>query len=118
MAPVVPRSTDQVALRLLGLREVVLTDGWWARWQHDNRAATTPHALTWLSRDGSVRNLVKLHERTPGEAAHRGYRFSDSDVYKVLEAMSWDVGRQPDADVSTAIEGLAEIIGRAQQSDG
>jgi uncharacterized protein len=117
MAPVVPRSTENVALRPLGLREVVLTDGWWATWQDDNRAVTTPHALRWLERDGSIENLRRAGDSVTGEK-HRGFWFSDSDVYKTLEAISWDLGRAPSAELGRSVAELCDIIARAQQSDG
>lgn len=114
MAPVVPRSTDHTAVRPL---DVVITDGWWARWQHDNREATTPHALRWLERDGSVENLRRAGAGVTGEK-HRGFWFSDSDVYKTLEALSWDLGRAPSEELVAAVAELAAVMGRAQQSDG
>jgi DUF1680 family protein len=117
MAPVVPRSTDHGALRPLGLSEVVLTDGWWARWQRDNRDATTPHALSWLERDGSIENLRGAGAGVTGEK-HRGFWFSDSDVYKTLEAIAWDLGRAPSEELRRSVAELTTVIGRAQQDDG
>ncbi|GAA0920829.1 glycoside hydrolase family 127 protein [Virgisporangium aurantiacum] len=111
MAPVVPRSTDHTAVRPL---DVVITDGWWAQWQRDNREATTPHALRWLERDGSVENLRGIGSG----AAHRGFWFSDSDLYKTLEALSWDLARGSSEAVVAAVAELTAVIGRAQQSDG
>ncbi|GIJ68323.1 glycoside hydrolase family 127 protein [Virgisporangium ochraceum] len=116
-APVVPRSTDHTALRPLGLGEVRLTDGWWARWQRDNRDATTPHALAWLERDGSVENLRRAGDGATG-GKHRGFWFSDSDVYKTLEAIAWELGRAPSEGLSRSVAELTAVMGRAQQGDG
>jgi DUF1680 family protein len=112
LGPVSPRSADRLAVRPLGLRDAVLTGGFWGRWQQANREVTTPHALGWLERDGSVDNLRLLG------GPHRGLWFSDSDVYKVLEAISWDIGREPTAEFDEAVSGLAGVLRAAQQADG
>jgi uncharacterized protein len=49
---------------------------------------------------------------------HQGMMFADSDVYKLMEAMAWEVGRSGSADADDRIRGLTEIIGAAQESDG
>ena len=115
--PVLPRATERISVRPLGLRDVQVTGGFWGRWQQQNREVTTPHALAWLDRDGSLDNLVSLgSDQKP--AAHRGMWFSDSDVYKVLEAVSWDLGRSPDPVLSTVVEDLTAVVRTAQQPDG
>ncbi|MBO0867190.1 MAG: glycoside hydrolase family 127 protein [Micromonosporaceae bacterium] len=117
IAPVTPLVTDRLALRPLGLTEVELRHGFWADWQRQNRDVTIPHALAWLEHDGSVDNL-----RDPGAAPHRGMWFSDSDVYKTLEGLGWDMGRGPAAgpatQLETAIAELIEVVARAQLPDG
>ena len=44
--------------------------------------------------------------------------FADSDVYKLMEAMAWEVGRSGSSDADERIRGLTEIIGSAQEADG
>ena len=110
--PVAPLATERLAVHPLGIDEVELTGGFWARWQRDNREVTTPHALDWLERDGSVANLRAL------SGPHLGMWFSDSDVYKVLEALAWDLGRAPSASLSNAVESLTAVLRAAQQEDG
>src|SRR6266542_6458555 len=106
IVPVSTLGTDRTALRPLGLDQVRVTGGFWGRWQELNRAVTIPHALGWLKRDGSVDNLRRLStaDRT---AAHRGFWFSDSDVYKIIEGIAWDLGRDPnDEPLSAAVDEL------------
>jgi len=117
IAPVSPRATDQLAVRPLGLTDVELTRGFWADWQRLNRDVTIPHALAWLERDGSVDNLRDVAAGTPA-AAHRGMWFSDSDVYKTLEGLAWDLGRAPSASLSSAADALIDVVRRAQGPDG
>ena len=49
---------------------------------------------------------------------HQGMMFADSDVYKLMEAMAWEVGRSGSPDADARIRGLTEIIGPAQEPDG
>jgi len=117
VGPVSPLATERTAVRPLGLDRVRITGGFWGRWQERNRAVTIPHALGWLERDGSVDNLRRLTtaDRT---AAHRGFWFSDSDVYKMLEGIAWDLGRAPSPELSAAVEALVGVVARAQEADG
>lgn len=117
IGPVSPRATGRLALRPLGLADVELTHGVWADWQRLNRDVTIPHALSWLERDGSVDNLRALRSAEP-PAEHRGLWFSDSDVYKMLEGLSWDLGRAPSAALSAAVAELIDVVRRAQEDDG
>jgi DUF1680 family protein len=114
--PVSPLATERLALRPLGIDHVELTGGFWALWQRRNREVTTPHALSWLERDGSVENLLRV-SRTEFDP-HQGMWFSDSDVHKVLEALSWELGRVPSAGLSGTVSELAGVLRAAQQSDG
>jgi hypothetical protein len=116
IAPVLPRVTERLAVRPLGLADVGLTRGFWADWQRLNRDVTIPHALHWLERDGSVDNLRDVAAGAP--SAHRGMWFSDSDVYKMLEGLSWDLGRGPTAQLSDAAAALIDVVRRAQEDDG
>ncbi|MFL6142947.1 MAG: glycoside hydrolase family 127 protein [Labedaea sp.] len=112
LGPVSPLAGERVALRPLGLDQVVLTGGFWADWQERNRAVTTPHALRWLERDGSVDNLRRLG------GPHQGMWFSDSDVHKVLEALSWDLGRSPATELTSVVSELSSVLRAAQLVDG
>jgi hypothetical protein len=50
--------------------------------------------------------------------ARRGMQFSDSDVYKLMEAMTWEVGRSGSADADQRFQGLVDVIAPAQEEDG
>ncbi|HKS98572.1 MAG TPA: beta-L-arabinofuranosidase domain-containing protein [Rugosimonospora sp.] len=115
-APVSPLATGLLAVRPLGVRDARVTGGFWGRWQRRNRDVSTPHALGWLERDGSVDNLRRLPAGPGG--SHRGMWFSDSDVYKVLEALSWQQAVHPDPELSTVVNELAAVLAAAQQPDG
>jgi DUF1680 family protein len=83
----------QVA-RPLGLGAVTLdVAGHLGAWQHLNAVATIPHCVANLEASGALDNLRRLVGLTA--APYRGQRFADSDVYKTLEAVAWELGRAP-----------------------
>ncbi|NMM29966.1 MAG: glycoside hydrolase family 127 protein [Cellulomonas sp.] len=112
--PVVP---SHGALRPLGLEEVRITGGVWADRQAVNGRATLAHIEYWMEHEGWIGNFDAAAAGTV--AAHRaGREFSDSEVYKLLEAMAWEVGRSDDAEVDARLESLVARIAAAQESDG
>jgi DUF1680 family protein len=127
LVPVAPSSG---ALRPLGLDEVAITGGPWARRQQVNGSATLDHIEHWLEREGWLPNFdLAAAGRLP--EGRRGREFSDSEVYKYLEAVAWEIGRREAsagpgaADDASATDGLEArfraIVARvaaAQEPDG
>ena len=112
--PVVPARGK---LNPLGLGEVEVTGGFWAHRQETNAAATLAHCQEWMERLGWVGNFQAAVEgRLPRD--RRGREFSDSDVYKLMEAMTWEVGRSDSADADSRFLALAGVIAPAQERDG
>lgn len=100
---VVPVAPSRGRLRPLGLDEVRITGGFWGRRREVNATATLDHCRDWMERVGWIGNF-----RAPVES-RRGREFADSDVYKLLEAMTWaGVGFDP----------ITEAIAAAQGPDG
>lgn len=116
--PVSPLASAQTALHPLGLDQVVLTGGDWRDWQLANRRVTTPHALHWLEADGSVDNLRLVGP--DGLAGHqrRGPLFTDSDVYKFLEGLGWDLGLDASPHLQAIADELVGVVAAAQADDG
>ncbi|MDQ1663553.1 MAG: uncharacterized protein QOJ68_3533 [Blastococcus sp.] len=111
-APVVPAGGR---LSPLGIDEVRITGGFWAERQRVNGAASIRHAQEWMERLGWIGNFDAAREGRP----HRtGREFADSDVYKLLEAMAWEIGRTEDADLEARFTGIVARIAPAQESDG
>ncbi|AEE44939.1 glycoside hydrolase family 127 protein [Cellulomonas fimi] len=113
-APVLP-STG--AVRPLGLDEVALTGGFWADRQRVNGEASIPHCDRWETRVGWIDNF---RHALDGSITQRrtGREFSDSDVYKMIEAMAWEVGRTGDPALEARIQELTALIGAVQEPDG
>ncbi|MGW0192610.1 glycoside hydrolase family 127 protein [Nonomuraea sp. NPDC003201] len=98
--PVLPSSG---ALSPLGLDAVRLLPGFWGDRAALNREVTIAHCQEWEEREGWIGNFR-------GERPRRGREFSDSEIYKLLEAMAW-------AD-HPALPELAETVAQAQEGDG
>jgi uncharacterized protein len=115
--PSVPVLPGTGRLRPLGLDEVAITEGFWADRQRVNRDATLGHIRSWLDREGWVTNF-DLAATGGLPAGRRGREFSDSEVYKYLEALAWELGRSPDPVLEAEFRGLVARIGAAQEPDG
>ncbi|MFI2710596.1 glycoside hydrolase family 127 protein [Micromonospora sp. NPDC018662] len=113
-APVLPA---RGRLRPLGVGEVRITDGFWAERQAVNADASLPHIGHWLERAGWLRNFDLVAAGGPGHA-RQGREFSDSEVYKYLEAMAWEIGRGGDRELESTFRHLVRRVGRAQDADG
>jgi hypothetical protein len=87
-------------------------------WQWRNSTRTLPHCVEQVRASGAVRNLERLAEGRAGEAPHEGMHFSDSDVYKVLEAAAWDSVRGLSPEVEEFVDEVAHLMARAQRDDG
>jgi DUF1680 family protein len=122
-------SRRQVAVAALGERshavlwpldagDVEIRGGMWAERQRINREVTLPYGAEQLERAGNYGNLRLAAGASGGEYAGLPLPFLDSDVYKWLEAVSWELGRAP----SPALEALAgeaiALVAAAQEPGG
>ncbi|MEV1169334.1 beta-L-arabinofuranosidase domain-containing protein [Nonomuraea sp. NPDC049784] len=98
--PVLPSSG---VLSPLGLDAVRLNPGFWGDRAALNREVTIAHCVEWEEREGWIPNFRGVRPR-------RGREFSDSETYKLLEAMAW-------AD-HPGLPALAETVAQAQEGDG
>lgn len=112
-----PVAPSQGRLTPLGIERVRITGGFWADRQSVNAEAIIPHALRWETELGWIDNFA--HTLHGDIAEHRqGREFADSDVYKLIEAMAWEVGRTGDPELETQIERLGAKVEAAQSADG
>lgn len=119
VAPVVPLTG---VLKPLGLDAITLTGGFWGKRQETNLSATLPHIAAWLDREGWIENFDQAEAGTP-PSGRRGREFSDSEVYKYLEAIAWTLAQEGlDAGArgnwETTFRSVTERVGAAQQADG
>lgn len=111
--PVVPSTGT---LRPLPLGDLRLTGGYWAGWQQRNADTVIRHCETWMERIGWIGNFDAAASGAPFE--HAGIEFVDSEVYKLLEAMAWQLGIVPDPDLESRYERLVDRVAAAQDTDG
>ncbi|WP_350348852.1 beta-L-arabinofuranosidase domain-containing protein [Agromyces sp. G08B096] len=119
----VPVAPSNGALRPLGLDEVRITGGIWGRRQEVNGSATLAHLEHWLEREGWLANFDLAAAGAGGAAElvarRRGREFSDSEVYKTLEAFAWEIGRRGgDDELEARFRRIVERVGAAQEEDG
>lgn len=112
--PVDPR---RARLRPLGIAEVRVTGGYWAELQQRNQRAILPHIQQWLERTGWLGNFDAARDKRLPEDRH-GREFSDSEVYKFLEAISWELGRAPDPALERRFHAIVARVAAAQEPDG
>ncbi|WP_353080908.1 glycoside hydrolase family 127 protein [Tessaracoccus lapidicaptus] len=112
--PIAPRSG---ALRPLGIDDVTITGGFWGERQELNASVMIAHAQDWMEREGWIANF-DLAVRGGLPQGRRGREFSDSDVYKLMEAIAWEHGRTGSADMNARFEALAARILPVQEPGG
>jgi DUF1680 family protein len=111
--PVAPTSG---ALRPVPLDHVRITGGYWADRQQINASATLQHCVYWLDRLGWVSNFTKV--AAGGEFSRAGREFSDSEIYKIIEALAWEQARTGLDWAGEAYARLTAEVIAAQQPDG
>ncbi len=114
--PAVPSPGAAVAHRPLGGQDVRLDRGLLSDWQQRNAAASLPLALRQLESAGNLANLRLAI--TGGTEGYRGPVFMDSDLYKVLEAVGWELGRTADQELASFLAEATALLEKAQQPDG
>jgi uncharacterized protein len=111
-----PTPSARVRLRPLDPRGVAIRDGLLADRQRVNRMVTLRHGFEELERSGALENLRIAAGRSTG--SRRGMVFRDSDVYKWLEAVAWELGREPSTELERLAHDTIELVAAAQEKDG
>ena len=102
--------------QVLPLESVSLGSGFWYEWQNTNRKVTLAHGYRMLEEAGNLDNFRIAAGKKEGE--FRGRLFNDSDVYKWLEAMGFELHVRPDAGLRRQADEVIDLVASAQQSDG
>src|SRR6266540_1462914 len=87
--PIDVNASPRAVLKTLPGTAVSFTGGIWTKRQAANRESALPHGFRMLEQAGNFQNL-----RLAAQGATEGYRgpvFMDSDVYKWLEAASFEL---------------------------
>ena len=111
-----PTGSAHVRLRPIDGHSVVIRDGLLAERQRVNREVTLLRGAQELERAGTLDNLRIAAGRASGE--RRGMVFSDSDVYKWLEALAWEIARLPSPQLEALATESIDLVAAAQAADG
>jgi uncharacterized protein len=103
--------------RGLGLGEFRLRGGFWGGLQAVNTAVTLQHCLEWMERLGWIANFDRVARGDTG-TERPGWQFSDSEIYKLMEALAWEHGRTGSPWAEEALASLTERVAAAQDDDG
>jgi DUF1680 family protein len=122
-AAVVPTASASSRLRPLDAGNVTIGGGFWGDRLRINRERTIPHGFDQLVRAGNLTNLrlaagEQGHYQALGEPLGLVFPFLDSDVYKWLEAVGWELGRAPDPDLARSADEAIALVAAAQRPDG
>jgi DUF1680 family protein len=108
-----PVAPSRGVLRPIGPGQLRLTGGFWGRRQEVNGAATIDHCAEWAERLGWTGNFAE-----PNGRIRRGREFSDSEVYKLTEAMCWESARSGGSRHNGRLAAFTSMIAGAQDVDG
>jgi DUF1680 family protein len=121
---VLPTESAISVLRPLDGRDVSVTAGFWAERLRVNRERTIGHGWQQLQEAGNLTNLRLADSGREGAYRSLGvmfdgpFPFLDSDVYKWLEAVGWELGVAPDAELARASDEAIDVVASAQRDDG
>lgn len=96
---------------------VKFTDNFWAPRIKTNQEVTIPIALKHCYSTGRVDNFKKAGHLMPGYF-NTEFTFDDTDIYKILEGMSYSVQMYPNPALEAQMDTLIYYIQKAQEPDG
>jgi DUF1680 family protein len=102
--------------RPLPVPAVRLVGGPLAAWQERNAAATIPHCIAQLEASGVLDNFRRVVGES--EAEFRGFWFADSDLYKVIEAVAWEIARSGTHEFDAWLDDVVPLVARVQDDTG
>ena len=123
VAPIVPTAAAISALRPVPGGDVSITGGFWGERLRINRERTIRHGHEQLNAAGNFENF-RLAAGADGEYRALGMMFTgpfpflDSDVYKWLEAVGWELGRGQDDGLAAMADEAIGLVAAAQRPDG
>jgi hypothetical protein len=102
----------------VGCGDAVIAGGFWGVRQERNRVTSIPIGSRHLREAGNLANLQLAGRPGNSRAAYRGPVFMDSDIYKWLEAVAWELGRAYDPELATELAEWTAALSEAQDEDG
>ena len=118
-----PTASALATLHPLRAGDVRVTGGFWGERLQVNHDRTIQHGFDQLRLAGNLSNLQLAagahgRYRAIGEDIGVIFPFLDTDVYKWLEAIGWELGRLPDPALAGMADEAIGLVERAQRADG
>ncbi len=118
-----PSPAARSPLRPIDAGGVSVQNGFWGARLAANRERTIPHGYAQLRRAGTLDNLRLAagsagSYRADADSGGSLLPFLDSDVYKWLEAVGWELGRADDPGLRAAADEAIAVVAGAQRPDG
>lgn len=114
--PIDTTSSPYAHWRAIPLDGCTFAEGFWTQRQRINRTVSLRHGYRQLERHGNFNNL-RLAAGT-GTGEYRRPVFMDSDVYKWLEAVAYDLVAAPDPELEQMAAAAIDLVAAAQMPDG
>jgi len=95
---------------------MILSSGMWSQRQAINRQISLRHGYKMLESVGNFHNLRLAAGRVEGK--YRGPLYMDSDLYKWLEAVAWEIANNPDDELQRILDESVDLIEAAQTPEG
>jgi uncharacterized protein len=120
---VLPTVRAIAVARPLPARDVAIVGGFWADRIRTNRVRSLAHGYAQLDHAGNLANFrlaagAKGTYQALGAPLGLVFPFLDTDVYKWLEAVGWELGHAFDADLAAAADEVIGLVEAAQRPDG
>ncbi|MHB1294525.1 MAG: glycoside hydrolase family 127 protein [Anaerolineae bacterium] len=103
-------------LRPVPVSDVTLGDGFWQPRLRANHQTSLPRLYALYEEKGVLDNFRRLNGSK--NVARRGYLFTDSDLYKWVEAAAFVLQSEGDPALERLLDGVIETILSVQQPDG
>ena len=98
-------------------RSVSLKGGFWGRHRETNRTVSLRNGYHMLEKAGNLHNLRLAAGLAEGDYSST-FPFLDSDLYKWLEAVSYELANGPDAELARMADEAIDLLAKAQRPDG
>lgn len=108
--------SPRARLRPVPIGAVGMKDGFWRGRMEANRTRAIPRLLELLEEHGVVDNLRRMTGRK--QCPRRGPLFTDSDLYKWMEAAAFALHGEPDPSLEKQLDGVIDEVLAAQGDDG
>lgn len=100
----------------VSLDQVQITDSFWSDRLETNHTVTIPHIIKKLEETERLKNF-ELAAAGSGNFCTI-YPFDDTDAYKLIEAASYELAKNPDPELNQQVDSLIFSIEAAQEEDG